>query len=145
MLSIPQDDLEIMIEKRLNDVSIHVARGSKLQGFVGHGSSITATLFREIDESSTTHEASYIVGCDGAHSAVRRGIGAKFEGETYIYIADVEGKGDEHFNRKGHMVFTNDTFTQVVPYNEAGHARLVSITILANDDNGNRELPEPEH
>ncbi|KAJ9486171.1 hypothetical protein VN97_g7170 [Penicillium thymicola] len=148
MLIIPQADHERMLEKRLNDVGIYVSRGSKLQGFVDHGSSITATLFRESDESSTTHEASYIVGCDGAHSAVRRGIGARFEGETYkplFYIADVEGKSDKYFNSEGHMVFSDDTFTQVFPYKKAGHARLVGITIPDNDDNDNGESPEPGH
>ncbi|CRL20731.1 Aromatic-ring hydroxylase-like [Penicillium camemberti] len=148
MLNIPQDDHERMLEKRLNDIGIHVARGSKLQGFVDHGSSITATLFRESDQTSTTHEASYIVGCDGAHSAVRHGIGAKFEGETYkplFYIADVEGKSDKHFNGEGHVAFANDTFTLVLPYNNTGHARLVGITIPDNDDDDNGESPEPEH
>jgi 2-polyprenyl-6-methoxyphenol hydroxylase-like FAD-dependent oxidoreductase len=147
MLSAPQDDHERMLEKRLNDVGIHVERGSKLQGFVDHGSSITATLFREADGSSTTHEASYIVGCDGAHSAVRHAIGAKFEGETYkplFYIADIEGKSDKHFNGEGNVVFTDDTFNLIVPYNKAGHARLVGI--MAPDNDGHdRESPECEH
>lgn len=148
MLSAPQDDHERMLEKRLNDVGIHVERGSKLQGFVDHGSSITATLFRESDGSSTTHEASYIVGCDGAHSAVRHAIGAKYEGETYkplFYIADVEGKSDKYFNGEGNVVFTNDTFNLVVPYNKAGHARLVGIIMPDNDDDDNRESPAHEH
>lgn len=148
MLSVPQDDHERMLEKRLNDVGIHVERGSKLQGFVDHGSSITATLFSESAESSTTHEASYIVGCDGAHSAVRHGIGAKFEGETYkplFYIADVEGKSDKHFNGEGNVVFTNDTFNLVVPYNKTGHARLVGIIMPTNDDDDNHESSEHEH
>ncbi|KAJ5510226.1 Monooxygenase FAD-binding [Penicillium expansum] len=148
MLSVPQDDHERMLEKRLNDVGIHVERGSKLQGFVDHGSSITATLFNESAESSTTHEASYIVGCDGAHSAVRHGIGAKFEGETYkplFYIADVEGKSDKHFNGEGNVVFTNDTFNLVVPYNKTGHARLVGIIMPTNDDDDNHESSEHEH
>ena len=148
MLSIPQDDHERMLEKRLNDMGIHVERGSKLQGFVDHGSSITATLFRESDGSSTTHEASYIVGCDGAHSVVRHEIGAKFEGETYkplFYIADVEGKSEKHFNGEGNVVFTNDTFNLVVPYNEAGHVRLVGIIMPDDNENDNCESLVHQH
>ncbi|KAJ5970554.1 Monooxygenase FAD-binding [Penicillium vulpinum] len=145
ILSIPQDDHERMLEKRLNDVGIHVERGSKLQGFVDHGSSITATLFREIDGTSTTHEASYIVGCDGVHSAVRHGIGARYEGETYkplFYIADIDGKSDKLFNGEGNLVFTNDTFNLVVPYNKEGHARLVGIITPDKGDDGNSESSE---
>ncbi|EKV19034.1 FAD binding monooxygenase, putative [Penicillium digitatum PHI26] len=148
MLSVPQDDHERMLEKRLNDVGIRVERGTKLQGFVDHGLSITATLFRESDKSSTTHEASYIAGCDGAHSAVRQGISAIFEGETYkplFYIADVEGKSDNHFNGEGNVVLTNDTFNLVVPYNKAGHVRLVGITMPHNDDDDKRESSEHEN
>lgn len=43
-----------------------------------------------------TCEASYIAGCDGAHSIVRETIGTGFRGGTYrqlFYVADVEAAG----------------------------------------------------
>ena len=148
LLNIPQDDHERMLERRLNDIGIYVQRGTKLQGFVDHGSSITATLFHEADGSSTTHEASYIVGCDGAHSAVRHAIGAKYEGETYrplFYIADIEGEDDKLFNGEGSLFFTKESFNLMVPYNKQGHARLVGITSLNNDENPDLESPDHDH
>jgi 2-polyprenyl-6-methoxyphenol hydroxylase-like FAD-dependent oxidoreductase len=148
MLNVSQDDHERMLEKRLNDIGIHVQRGTKLQGFVDHGSSITATLFCEADGNSTTHEASYIVGCDGAHSVVRHEIGAKYEGETYkplLYIADIEGEDDKLFNGEGHLLLTNKTFNLMVPYNKEVHARLIGTTDLSNDENPGLGSPDHDH
>jgi 2-polyprenyl-6-methoxyphenol hydroxylase-like FAD-dependent oxidoreductase len=148
LLTVPQDEHEKMLERRLNDIGIHVERKTKLQDFVDHGSSITATLSREADGTSFTLEASYIIGCDGARSVVRHEIGAKYEGETYeplFYIADIEGKDDKFFNGEGHLIFTNDTYNVIVPYNKAGHARLVGITTPRNNENYDHESHTHEH
>ncbi|CAG8161935.1 unnamed protein product [Penicillium olsonii] len=149
MFSVPQDEHEKMLEKRLLGVGVQVQRGTKLQGFVDHGSNITATLFHEGDETSTTHEASFIVGCDGAHSAVRHTIGAKYEGDTYkplFYIADIEGEAEKLFNGEAHLILTNRSyFNLIVPYNTSGHARLVGITTLNNDMNPNADSPDHDN
>jgi 2-polyprenyl-6-methoxyphenol hydroxylase-like FAD-dependent oxidoreductase len=148
MLNVPQDDHEKMLETHLNDIGIHVQRGTKLQGFVDHGSSITATLFHETDGISTTHEASYIVGCDGAHSEVRHTIGAKYEGETYkplFYIADVEAQDNKLSNGEGNLLFTNDTFNLMIPYSKEGHARLIGIITPNNDQSPTLESPDHDH
>ncbi|KAJ5357488.1 hypothetical protein N7541_004646 [Penicillium brevicompactum] len=148
MFTVPQDEHEKMLEKRLNSVGVYVQRRTTLQGFVDHGSSITATLFHEADGTSSTHEASYIVGCDGAHSAVRHAIGATYEGETYkplFYIADIEGEGDRLFNGEGNLMITNQSFNLIVPYDTAGHARLVGITSLGAEDNPTLDSPDHDH
>jgi 2-polyprenyl-6-methoxyphenol hydroxylase-like FAD-dependent oxidoreductase len=52
---------------------------------------VTATL--EHGGSRSTVSASFLVGCDGAHSAVRHGLGIPFEGAAYedsFLLADVE-------------------------------------------------------
>jgi 2-polyprenyl-6-methoxyphenol hydroxylase-like FAD-dependent oxidoreductase len=148
MLTVPQDEHERMLEKRLNDLGVRVERRMKLQGFVDHGSSITATLFREVDGISETCDASFIVGCDGAHSAVRHAIGAKYEGETYkplFYIADIESRDEALANGEGNLMISNDTFNLIVPYNKEGHVRLVGITIPDNNDTHHHESTEEEH
>lgn len=55
MFTVPQDEHEKMLEKRLNSVGVYIQRRTTLQGFVDHGSSITATLFHEADGTSSTH------------------------------------------------------------------------------------------
>ncbi|KAJ5766769.1 uncharacterized protein N7511_004385 [Penicillium nucicola] len=149
MLTVPQDEHERMLEKRLNDLGIFVERRVKLLGFVDHGSNITATLFRDAEGISETFDASYIVGCDGAHSVVRHAIGAKYEGETYkplFYIADVESRDQTLANGEGHLMVSNDTFNLIVPYNKEGHVRLVGVTIPdSSDETQHHALAEEEH
>ncbi|KAJ5162260.1 hypothetical protein N7492_007652 [Penicillium capsulatum] len=139
MLNIPQDQHERLLEKRLNSLEVYVERRTKLQKFVDNGSSVTATLVREEDGSEMTHDAAYIVGCDGAHSEVRHGINAKYEGDTYVplfYIADIEAHEQESplFNGEAHLTFVDDTFNLVLPYNDPTRIRLVGTTIPKGED-----------
>jgi 2-polyprenyl-6-methoxyphenol hydroxylase-like FAD-dependent oxidoreductase len=148
MLTIPQDEHERMLEKRLNDLGVFVERRMKLLGFVDHGSSITATLLNEANGVSDTCDASFIVGCDGAHSVVRHAIGAKYEGETYkplFYIADIESRDEALANGEGNLLISNDTFNLIVPLNKEGHIRLVGITIPDTNENDTQHVSEEEH
>lgn len=43
---------------------------------------MSATLTRP-DGSTETVRAEYLIGCDGAHSAVRHGLGLAFEGDRF--------------------------------------------------------------
>ena len=64
-----------------------------------------------------TIEAKYLVGCDGAHSPVRRALGLKFEGSTFerlFYVADVEI--DWEFAHDAlHVNLGEDTLTAFFP------------------------------
>lgn len=144
MLTVPQDQHERLLEKRLNSLGVFVERRTKLQKFEDHGSSITATLLREEDGSENTHEAAYIVGCDGAHSEVRHGIGAKYEGDTYVplfYIADIETDAQESpfYNGEAHLTFVDDTFNLIVPYKDATNVRLIG-TFIPKSEEGNQNI-----
>lgn len=145
MLTLPQDEHERLLEKRLNSLGVLVERRTTLQKFEDHGSSVTATLAREEDGSEIIHEAAYIVGCDGAHSKVRHGIGAKYEGDTYVplfYIADIEADKQESplFNGEAHLTFVDDTFNLIVPYKDATNVRLIGTIIPKGEDGQNTDL-----
>ncbi|KAJ5114845.1 Monooxygenase FAD-binding [Penicillium alfredii] len=144
MLTLPQDEHERLLERRLKALGVTVERRTRLLNFVDHGSNITATLLCDTDESEMTYNAAYIVGCDGAHSAVRHGIGTKYEGDAYkpfFYIADIEGDGDSpFFNGEAHVTLTNESFYLVIPYAQRRHARLVGVTLA--DDNATYD---PDH
>ena len=140
ILMLSQEDHERILENRLNSLGIHVERRTKLQGYVDHGSKITATLLQETDGSEVTCEASWIVGCDGAHSTVRHGIGAKYEGDTYVplfYIADIEAEDSDSpiFNGEGHLRMVGDKFNMILPFVKGKRIRLIGTTIPENYDN----------
>jgi 2-polyprenyl-6-methoxyphenol hydroxylase-like FAD-dependent oxidoreductase len=57
-----------------------------------------AAVLRHADGREERHEADWIVGCDGAHSAVRKAIGIGFSGEAYpehLVLADCRVAGLE--------------------------------------------------
>jgi 2-polyprenyl-6-methoxyphenol hydroxylase-like FAD-dependent oxidoreductase len=147
LLTFPQDKHECLLEKRLNSFGIFVERRTKLQKFVDNGSSITATLMCANGDESTC-EAAYIVGCDGAHSVVRHGIGAKYEGDTYVplfYIADIVAEEQESplFNGEAHLTFVDETFNLVLPYIEERHIRLIGTTIPKTNEHQQTSTSEP--
>lgn len=80
-LMIPQSETERVLEERLAASGVTVERTVELTGFTDTGSSVEATLTRANGERETL-EADWLVGCDGAHSAVRHGLGFAFEGST---------------------------------------------------------------
>ncbi|KAI2786574.1 hypothetical protein POX_g08960 [Penicillium oxalicum] len=137
MFTLPQNVHEGLLEKRLNSNGVFVERRTKLKGFTDDGTTVSATLQNDDGEEETC-EAGYLVGCDGAHSVVRHGIGANYEGETYIplfYIADmVAGEQESPMsNGEAHITFVDDTFNLVLPFVEERRVRLIG-TIMAKDD-----------
>ncbi|MET0788299.1 MAG: FAD-dependent monooxygenase [Cellulomonas sp.] len=67
----PQDHLEpVLLEHLLSLPGTEVRMGTELVALDQHATGVTVTLRRD-DETSTVH-AEYVVGADGAHSAVRR-------------------------------------------------------------------------
>ena len=54
---------------------------TEMIGFAQTDDGVTATIVAGGREE--TIEAKFLVGCDGAHSVVRHGLGLKFEGSTF--------------------------------------------------------------
>jgi hypothetical protein len=85
--------------------------------------------------------ASYLAGCDGAHSVVREAIGADFPGGTYsrlFYVADVEASGPA-IGRDIHVELDEADLLAVFPMDGRGGVRLVG-TIRDKAADSGREL-----
>jgi 2-polyprenyl-6-methoxyphenol hydroxylase-like FAD-dependent oxidoreductase len=94
-LMLPQSDTERLLEERLGDLGVRVEREVELASFNGDDSSVAAVL-RHADGHQETVSSDWLIGCDGAHSTVRHGLGATFAGETMDsdwMLADVHMKG----------------------------------------------------
>jgi 2-polyprenyl-6-methoxyphenol hydroxylase-like FAD-dependent oxidoreductase len=94
-LMLPQSETERLLEERLRDLGVRVERNVELAAFNSHGDGVNSVL-RHKDGREETVSADWLVGCDGAHSAVRHGIGAPFAGETLNsdwMLADVHMSG----------------------------------------------------
>lgn len=122
----PQDRHEQLLQARLADAGVRVERNCSLAGFEEAGRAVLARL-AHADGREQPCEASYIVGCDGAHSAVRSLIGTGFPGGTYrqvFYVADIEGDSPA-LNGELHIDLDESDILAVFAMGPRGRARLV--------------------
>ena len=111
LLFVSQAETERVLEKYLESLEVKVERPVELLTFKGT-EGVSARL-RHGDGREETVHARYIVGTDGAHSAVRHALGLSFKGDAYpqdFVLADTEidwpGEDDRLYfflSRKGLM------------------------------------------
>jgi 2-polyprenyl-6-methoxyphenol hydroxylase-like FAD-dependent oxidoreductase len=80
VLAIPQRRLEHMLAERLTELGGSIRRRHELTEFTQDDDAVTVCVTGPAGEYRLT--ASYLVGCDGAHSAVRKLAGIEFPGVT---------------------------------------------------------------
>jgi 2-polyprenyl-6-methoxyphenol hydroxylase-like FAD-dependent oxidoreductase len=83
MLSIPQHDTEVVLAEHLSSLGGRAERQVHLDSFEQDEAGVTAYLTHMAIGASETVRARWLVGCDGAHSTVRHGLGLEFAGSTY--------------------------------------------------------------
>jgi 2-polyprenyl-6-methoxyphenol hydroxylase-like FAD-dependent oxidoreductase len=108
LLLVSQADTEQVLGDHLAAGGIPVERGAELVGFHADPDVVTCTL-RHRDGRSEQVRVRYLVGCDGAHSAVRQGAGIPFQGGAYpqtFALADLEADG---LDRDAAHAFTGGT------------------------------------
>ncbi|MEP6592030.1 MAG: FAD-dependent monooxygenase [Gemmatimonadota bacterium] len=126
VLIFPQDEHERFLVHRLAETGVTVERPVELVSYREHGDVVTAEL-RHGDGQLETVDASHLVGCDGAHSAVRAGLGVDFPGGTYshlFYVADVVASGPM-VDKELHVAIDNADFVAGFPLAGPGAVRVV--------------------
>ena len=94
-LMLPQSETERLMEQHLNSLGVEVERRVELIRFVADEDAVTAFL-RRPDGGEETVDVDWMIGCDGAHSFVRHGLGMEFEGDTmlsHFILADLHLAG----------------------------------------------------
>jgi 2-polyprenyl-6-methoxyphenol hydroxylase-like FAD-dependent oxidoreductase len=95
ILFVSQATTEALFGEYLAAAGVVVERGVELAGFQASDAGVRCTL-RHGDGRQEQVHARYLVGCDGAHSAVRKGAGIPFQGSAYLeefVLGDVEVDG----------------------------------------------------
>jgi 2-polyprenyl-6-methoxyphenol hydroxylase-like FAD-dependent oxidoreductase len=88
LLIAPQSATERVLEARAVQLGAQFSWGVEVVGLTQDADGVTVDL-----GDGTTLRTKFVVGCDGAHSAVRRLVGVDFVGsqyETHILLADVK-------------------------------------------------------
>jgi len=87
VLIVPQSGTERVLQARADELGVEIVRGAEVVGLTQDGDGMTIEC-----AGGDSVRAQYVVGCDGAHSAVRSRLGIDFVGkqyETHILLADV--------------------------------------------------------
>jgi len=106
-LMVPQCDTERLLDDHLRTFGVEIERAVELTGFRDSGDRVISTV-RRADGSTETIESSWVIGCDGAHSTVRHGLGMEFQGSTLqsdwiladVHLSDVPNP--DHINVMWH-------------------------------------------
>lgn len=139
-LMISQADTEAVLESALANLGVVVERGLAALKVSQDSDGVTALLKTEDGEGEEREEevrCKYVVGCDGAHSVVRKSCGMKFEGGVYpqdFILADVRLKWE---HKTCLSFFLGSGFLGVFPLAD-GISRLI---ISRAKDRGRKDEP----
>ncbi|MEU7700200.1 FAD-dependent monooxygenase [Streptomyces sp. NPDC015492] len=94
--ALPQYETERLLEEYLAGLGTCIERGTELVSFVQDSDGVTA-LLRGASGFTEELRVPYLIGCDGAHSVVRKTLGLSYEGgafpEAYM-LGDVVADAD---------------------------------------------------
>jgi 2-polyprenyl-6-methoxyphenol hydroxylase-like FAD-dependent oxidoreductase len=126
VLFVSQAETEAVLEKHVRLLGVADERGVELLSFAQDASGVDARV-RHADSHEEAIRSRYIVGCDGAHSVVRKGAGLTFEGAPYeqsFLLADVKIDGPEAGDRFS-FIFAKDGVLVMLPLAEPQCFRLI--------------------
>lgn len=121
---VSQVDTEEVLDQGLANAGIEVERPVKATAFETFGDGVVVTLRGPSGERKV--KAKYVVGCDGAHSVVRKAAGLSFEGAAYpqtFLLADVHC--DQLPSDELSFFFGSRGLVAVIPLGKAGLKRLI--------------------
>ncbi|MGH7235834.1 MAG: FAD-dependent monooxygenase, partial [Nitrospiraceae bacterium] len=128
VLTLPQSETEELLTKRLSALGVGVERPVQCAGVAQQEDGVEATL-RLPDATTETVQVRWLVGCDGAHSAVRKAIGLPFAGTRYeeaFLLAYVRLEYDAAAD-EGHAFFTPDGPVALLPLPRGRHYVILPL------------------
>lgn len=128
VLSLPQSETERILIQLFSRLEGTIERPVHLITFTPDAEGVTATV-QHGDARPEEIRARWLVGCDGAHSMVRKALGLPFEGSRYeeaFLLADVhlewELAGDE-----GHAFFSPEGIVATIPLPGGQHRLILDV------------------
>lgn len=128
LLVLGQDDNERLLGEKLRGQGQSIDWHTELAGIVQEADRVRATI-RRADGSTQEIQASWVAGCDGAHSATRELNGIAFEGAPYenvFFVADVEMTGNM-VPDEVNVFLWRQRFHLFFPMRGENHWRIVGI------------------
>ena len=123
-----QGRLEQLLVEQLGRLGGEVNWNTRLTQFASSADAVRVTIRTASGEQ--TIEASWLVGCDGAHSTVRKGLHLDFGGTAYeenFLLADVDLQWPLTADA-AHLMLLRDGLVPAIPLPEPGCWRLIDTT-----------------
>jgi 2-polyprenyl-6-methoxyphenol hydroxylase-like FAD-dependent oxidoreductase len=124
-LHIPQSRVEALLEKAALERGAEIRRGHDVAGFTQDDDGVEVTV--RTDDGEYRLRCAYLVGCDGAHSAVRKLAGIGFPGTSstlWGVLVDVESFDAQVSVREA--IISPEGWFSVIPLDD-GLTRLMFI------------------
>ena len=126
MLMLEQSKNEELLYEFVRSQGRDVLWKTELESFSQDANGVTAQVKTSSGESQTI-TAKYLVGCDGASSPVRHGLGLTFEGSTFerlFYVADARVDWELPHDAL-HVCLAREVFTAFFPMKGENRYRIV--------------------
>lgn len=100
VLFLPQNETEAILNSKMESLGAKTERGVELLSLTqpGNGANTVTAVLRHPDGTEETVQPRWLIGCDGAHSSVRKQTGVPFEGGSVglsFYLGDLELDGPD--------------------------------------------------
>jgi 2-polyprenyl-6-methoxyphenol hydroxylase-like FAD-dependent oxidoreductase len=125
VLVLPQGETERILEETLNKQGIYVERETEILAYQRENDSVLVTL--KNSQGTDTVQASYLIGCDGAHSTVRKALNIDFSGSGENASAMIVDLPRElHPTMNGNLYISNDGICLFLPVDHS-LIRIIAI------------------
>ena len=136
-----QAKVEEALRNRLGALGVTVERSRELVEFHEEANAVVATV-KDVESGRVEQvRAAYLVGCDGAHSFVRKALGLTFEGSAYpehFVLGDMEAQGGDLPLDTAVAWLNEEGMVASFPFPELGLRRLIAVVYPDASD----EVPE---
>jgi 2-polyprenyl-6-methoxyphenol hydroxylase-like FAD-dependent oxidoreductase len=126
LLLLEQSRNEELLYEYVRNHQRDVLWNTELESFSQTAAGVTAHI-KLLDGESQTINAKYLVGCDGANSFVRRGLGLTFEGSTFerlFYVVDARVDWELPHDAV-QVALARDVFTAFFPMKGESRYRVI--------------------
>jgi 2-polyprenyl-6-methoxyphenol hydroxylase-like FAD-dependent oxidoreductase len=128
-LMLPQSETERLLEDRLASLGVVVERQVELTTLTSGADRVEAVL-RHVDGREEAVTTDWLLGCDGAHSAVRHELGVPFTGETNDsdwMLADVHMTGYPFPDNEASVYWHKDRVFVIFPISPGRYRALADL------------------
>jgi 2-polyprenyl-6-methoxyphenol hydroxylase-like FAD-dependent oxidoreductase len=126
MLALPQSETEAILEENLQRLGVSVERNTEFKSLIQNQATVTAEIFQQ--QIFKPCQVDYLIGADGARSAVRQAAEISFVGVTRPdewQLADVSLKNEK--NLPAQIYLLPDRISVLLPFKK-NTVRIISNT-----------------